>query len=387
MNVFILFMAISSLPVFMSFLDFGIGQIVFNEITRPNKEKSEKIKEINSCVRGLTFISGFLIILNSLIFALGIYDYLVRQNTLTQRLIYFVAVNVLIATIPFLVGARIMLGAQKITLVILVQGLGTVLIGAIIYIVNYTFGTVPEIVAVLPAFLFFLGNYLLFRLAQKHYRIKILSNNSTLISSYHFLLNHRRVMIWSSLLSGSSNFFWIYPRFVLQKRVDPQDIIDFSFIILFLGSMQSLIGAYMAVKVPIFRNLNGEKVRKFFTYKAILENLAICVVLLGGLYTTVLLFEHEHFVFLSFYQMKLLIPILIVWSCVAVFVANRTEQDDLRFIFFLNFLSIIIVIMFNNVVNDGLNSVEEFTYSYFLPILILQLIGLILKFQFGDEKL
>lgn len=112
-NVFVLFMAVSTLPAFMSFLDFGIGQIIYNEITRPKEELSVIVDKLNACLRGLTFISVFFFILNSLVFTLGIYSHLVRENTFTQRFIYFLAVNILIATIPFLAGARILLGARK----------------------------------------------------------------------------------------------------------------------------------------------------------------------------------------------------------------------------------------------------------------------------------
>ena len=387
MNVFVLFMAISTLPVFMSFLDFGIGQIVFKEITRPKTDLSMIVEKLNACVRGLTVISSSLFFTNSLIFVLGIYSHLVREDTLTQRLIYFSAINLLIATIPFLVGARILLGVQKISLVIIVQGSGTLLTGVLIYLVNHSFDAVPEVIAILPAVLFFLGNFLLFRLAQREYKITILKSDSTLKSSYFFLVNQRKVMIWSSLLSASSNFFWMYPRFVLQKKVDAQDIVDFSFVILFIGSMQSLIGAYMAGKIPVFRSLDSQQNRKVFTYRAILEILLICAGLLVGLYLSVLISERQHLKFLTFHQMELLIPIFIVWSCLAFLVASRTEKDDLRFIFMLNLVTTSLVILYQFCLQEGFSSVEEFTYFYFLPILLLQLIGLIAKFQFGIGRL
>ncbi len=386
-NVFTLFMAISTLPAFMSFLDFGIGQIVFNEITRHKTELSMIVEKLNACIRGLTVISVLLFLLNSLFFALGIYSHLVRENTLTQRFIFFSAVNILIATIPFLAGARILLGAQKIGLVIVVQGLGTLLTGVLIYLMNYTFGAVPEAIAILPAVMSFLGNVLLFKIAQREYRITLLTSNSTFRSSFQFLANQRKVMIWSSLLAASSSFFWMYPRFVLQKEVNAQDIVDFSFMILFISSMQSLIVAYMANRVPIFRSLDSQRSRKVFTYRTTFENLVICTGLLVGLYFLVILSENQHLKFLTFRQLELLIPVFIVWSCLAFFVASRTDEDDLRFIFILNLATISIVIVSQICIKTGFNSVEEFTYAYFLPILLLQLIGLIVKFQFGLRSL
>lgn len=386
-NVFILFMAISTLPAFMSFMDFGIGQILYNEITRAKAELSMVVEKLNACVRGLTFISVFLFILNSLIFALGIYSHLVRENTFTQRFIYFSAVNILIATIPFLAGARILAGAQKISLVIIVQGSVTLLNGILIFWFNHIFDEVPEVIAILPAFMFLLGNILLFRLARREYKVTFLASNSVLRSSFQFLFDQRKVMLYSSLLSASSNFFWMYPRFVLQKEVDPQHIVDFSFVILFMAPMQSIIVAYMAGRVPIFRSLDSQRSKKEFTNRTTLENLVICAGLVVGLYFSVVLAERQHLKFLTFRQMELLIPVFVVWTCIAFFVASRTNEDDLKFLFMLNFATLFIVIVYQIYMGSGFNSIEEFTYAYFLPILLLQLIGLIMKFHFGPRSL
>jgi ABC-type polysaccharide transport system permease subunit len=143
----------------------------------------------------------------------------------------------------------------------------------------------------------------------------------------------------------------------------------------------------MANRVPIFRSLDSQRSRKVFTYRTTFENLVICTGLLVGLYFLVILSENQHLKFLTFRQLELLIPVFIVWSCLAFFVASRTDEDDLRFIFILNLATISIVIVSQICIKTGFNSVEEFTYAYFLPILLLQLIGLIVKFQFGLRSL
>lgn len=259
--------------------------------------------------------------------------------------------------------------------------------GILIFWFNYIFDAIPEVIAILPAFMFFLGNVLLFRLARQEYRITLQTSDPAFRSSFQFLSDQWKVMIYSSLLSASSNFFWMYPRFVLQKEVDSQDIVDFSFVILFMGSMQSIIVAYIAGRVPIFRSLDSQRSQKVFTNRSTLENLVICAGLIVGLYFSVVLAERQHLKFLTFRQMELLIPVLIVWTCLAFFVASRTNKDDLRFIFILNFATLFIVIMYQIFMKAGFNSIEEFIYAYFLPILLLQLIGLVLKFHFSPRSL
>jgi len=321
----------SSIATLLAFLDLSIPQLLFNFLTS-NKGAHTSVEE-SKFVRNVQFFLFLLSLFSSacllLLFRFGGFKYIVPGLTHIEQINLAFSVLMVLFALPFTIGSRILQFQKKFQLVIFYQGLIPLLnlMGISLILVS---NLDKSATLLLPSL-----SYLITTLAIYKHCSQFLSAFK-LEGLLHGLLeifqnfSNLRVLIFGTFFGMCSNLIWNLPRFYLADPTRSSSLALYSFLMLFLSPLQSLVLSYNSNQISSIRQrlLMDKYDATFIALKK------MNFILMTGFITMTLILVY-FLNFLSFLSIAnsfyLLMPILgLLWANVALFLGIYTDGESLR---------------------------------------------------------
>lgn len=374
-----IFALIASLPALMTFLDFGLGNAAYNISLEPTRLSDSKDDNILDKLSSVFYLSTFLIFAVQIIL-FGFYAIrpeffritLLDQDTVWQSSV--IAVVLVCFSTPFTIAYKILLARRMNLRVIYIQGaipLLTflfVLLGVRTEIESLIYLAFPNSILVLAIFA---------------YKETNLMRSVNPVKIFALMKEHGSALLGHSLLSVLmmmvANLFSFLPRYILGRESDHSQLVQLSFMLMYLTSSQSIIiseGQAIATKIRLQIGTN----EKYLIRKGMIRCLAIALITSLGLlslsfiniYSPITLISHQQAIFTSI--------ILCVWSLQVIPNFANSQTKNISFFIVLYLFALLYSIVIWKLLN--INSFTQIFWLILLPSNVLITFSLIVRFKF-----
>jgi hypothetical protein len=380
---FAIYIFISSLPILLNFLDFGLGTAAYNsqvdgiKISHSYNEKSQV--ELSS----IYLLSLIMIILSlALIGAANLFFPNLFNVALFSKSgnneILMIGFLLICFAIPFTISHKVLQASNRNLELILLQGLIPCLSLIIVY-VGYVSGVEDISLLANPVALLVIAVWAFIRskFTEKIEINLIILNLKSRISA---LIHHGFLSLTALIII---NILLFLPRYILAQNGDDVELVHLSFMLMFLVSAQSLISADAQAQVTSIR-ISNEFEQAVKIRKATIKCLILALILSLGMFLASLLGEKLDIRILTRQEALFASFLLIVWALQIVTSSVNSQTKNIPFFISIYAFSLVFAIMVSSFIQ--IVTFSQIVLLVIAPTSLIASIGIILKFKFKIRK-